>query len=524
MVSWPVAAHYRAQARVADYNRQLKARGEKLTIAELAPPPSAEGIRGSDALFRAARQMLVLSANISNLPPTMKYLAPGHALVAWQQATLPTPDSTNIWPGLAAVLAANADDLADIRDALQVSILSFDLDYHQGFNLLLPHLSRLKTISQWLSADAIHCLHEGRVTNAWDNLLALAQLVERDKGDPVVISLLVRVSMGSIAFNATWEALQAPACPEEQLRQVQAAWESLDLLTHMEAAFAMTRAVEAEGLAAWRESYSNLQGGPFGSGVGSSGMAELAQLTKDVFNDPQEGIKALAQRYPGYWCWRYWQSYDEELASAQTIQAALDAVRKTRKEHALAPAREQFDRAEAHVQQVHPPARNWVGYSVAFGGQINRILSRLTILEIERSLLVTAIALKRFHLKHGSYPAELSALTPEILREPWRDPMDGKPLRYRLNPDGSFLLYSVGDDGVDNGGDPSLPKPSSDGSAKRWWQARDAVWPQPATREEVFADFQKLARERHTTGLLPPQPFQRYDLPPRANVTTNIPR
>lgn len=535
LVSWPVAAHYRAQARVAGYKRQLQAMGEKLTIAELAPPPSAEGLRGSDALLLAARRTVLLPANSSNLPPTMKYLAPGRALVAWQQAVLPTSDSTNIWPGLADVLAANTDDLADIRAVLQAPVLSFDLDYHQGFNLLLPHLSQLKTISQWLSADAILCLHEGRVTNAWDDLLALAQLAERDKDEPVLISLLVRIAMGSIAINATWEALQAPAGPEEQLQQVQATWESVDLLTQAEAAFAMSRAVEESGLAAWRESYPNLQGGPFATGGGGSGLAELAQLSKDVLNDPKEGIKALAQRYPGYWCWRYWQSYDEELASAETIQAALDAVRKARKDHALAPAREQFDREDTRVQRLYPPAANWLGYSVAFGGQLNRILSRLTCLEIQRSLLVTAIALKRFHLKHGTYPAELSALVPDILREPERDPMDGKPLRYRLNPDGSFLLYSVGDDGVDNGGDPSWVKPRPNAASKRWWDARDAVWPQPASAAEVLAEFKRLRKDWEPPGSPPPGQsrtaaleqlkfYERYRLTPPTNLTTNMPR
>ena len=70
--------------------------------------------------------------------------------------------------------------------------------------------------------------------------------------------------------------------------------------------------------------------------------------------------------------------------------------------------------------------------------------------------------------------------------------MDGRPLRYHLNPGGLFLLYSVGEDGVDNGGDTTL----SPDAHNNWSMGRDAVWPQPATPEEVKADFEKLNRRR----------------------------
>ena len=38
--------------------------------------------------------------------------------------------------------------------------------------------------------------------------------------------------------------------------------------------------------------------------------------------------------------------------------------------------------------------------------------------------------------------------------------MDGQPLRYRRNADGTFLLYSIGENGKDDGGNPSGNGPS----------------------------------------------------------------
>jgi hypothetical protein len=103
-----------------------------------------------------------------------------------------------------------------------------------------------------------------------------------------------------------------------------------------------------------------------------------------------------------------------------------------------------------------------------------------------KQMAVTAIALKRYQLKHGSYPPDLNSLVPEFVPSVPLDPVDGRPLRYRQNANGTFQLYSVGENGKDDGGDPSLGKGVESRSFN--WQnphALDWVWPQPATEEEI---------------------------------------
>jgi hypothetical protein len=48
----------------------------------------------------------------------------------------------------------------------------------------------------------------------------------------------------------------------------------------------------------------------------------------------------------------------------------------------------------------------------------------------------------------------LTALTPEFMAEVPLDEFDGKPLRYRREDEG-FILYSVGTNLVDDGGEDS---------------------------------------------------------------------
>jgi hypothetical protein len=122
-----------------------------------------------------------------------------------------------------------------------------------------------------------------------------------------------------------------------------------------------------------------------------------------------------------------------------------------------------------------------------------KAFSKIEKVEAARRLTVTAIALKRYHLKNGKYPSQLAELTPEFVAAVPKDPVDGKPLRYQRNPDGTFLLYSIGEDGVNNGGN---PMPASGNSLSfSWQQGRDWVWPQPATAAEI-----KLWRDHRATA------------------------
>jgi hypothetical protein len=85
---------------------------------------------------------------------------------------------------------------------------------------------------------------------------------------------------------------------------------------------------------------------------------------------------------------------------------------------------------------------------------------------------------------------------PEFLSSVPLDPVDGEPLRYRRNGDGTFLLYSVGENGVDDGGDPSLEKGIT-GSNFNWQipHALDWVWPQPATAAEIQKYYEEQAKK-----------------------------
>jgi hypothetical protein len=88
--------------------------------------------------------------------------------------------------------------------------------------------------------------------------------------------------------------------------------------------------------------------------------------------------------------------------------------------------------------------------------------------EAQNALLLAAMALRAYRLEKGSYPGSLDALvTGGYLSKVPRDPFGGADhaLRCRRTESG-FLLYSLGPDGKDDGGEP-IDNPAAEGNARR---------------------------------------------------------
>jgi hypothetical protein len=84
-----------------------------------------------------------------------------------------------------------------------------------------------------------------------------------------------------------------------------------------------------------------------------------------------------------------------------------------------------------------------------------------------------ACALERYRLAHGEYPETLDALVPQYIQIIPHDLIGGQPLHYRRTNDGKFLLYSIGRNETDDGGQPS----PNDENGRMDYTKGDWVWP-----------------------------------------------
>lgn len=107
--------------------------------------------------------------------------------------------------------------------------------------------------------------------------------------------------------------------------------------------------------------------------------------------------------------------------------------------------------------------------TIVEAGPARRLASLLKIyvFETTRSIAVEVRArqflilctLVDFHEANGEFPADLNQLEPDFLAAIPNDMVDGQTMRYRRLADGGCQLWSIGSDGVDNGGKTSDASP-----------------------------------------------------------------
>jgi hypothetical protein len=492
LIIWAYVFHARREWALVDYKHQLHSAGERLSVDELLPRPLAAESNGARFFIQAQRQIVAVATLLDTNPPeAMWMVAPGKAMVAWKQSDV-RGDSTNTWEQVEAELARERDALDLLEQIIQLPAFDFHLDYHQGYTLLLPYLAIVKKSAQRLKTAALCELRWGETARAATRVRAILALSKGLADERLVISQLVRLSIAHIALTANWELMQSFAVTEEQLADLQNAWMSEDYLPGAENALLMDRAMGEQTADEIRESsanYRRVMG--FGSSPSGGSGDWLGNLGRTATDKGKETM------------WRYAWSYPDQLKGLQGKQGLLDALRRLKAgdSYKAALALQTRKLAELGIEQ-----RTKDDDGVLFGGgedpryvftdsvlALERFPRRLMNAETARQLVITTIALKRCQLKRGNHPQNLAALVPEFLPAIPRDPVDGQSLRYKLNPDGTFLLYSIGEDGVDNGGDPATPASTK---TFPWLKGRDMVWPVPATDAEVFARREKIHGQR----------------------------
>jgi len=487
LVLLPLIAHYRAKAAVVKFTAQLRAQGERLTIDELVPLPPLDKPNGAGAVLNAMSRMTSFDYELQ--PGVMKMLQPGHARIVWQQTTLPTDKSEDIWPGLRAYVETNRAALAELHEAIGQPVLHFQVQYHLGFNAGRSHLMQLKSASQRLSAATVMAMRDERTEDAFANLRALISLPAHYREEPFMISQLVRCAMVAIAAGPTWEGLHYPHWSEQQLAQLQAAWESLQVIPQMERALAMERACVLVEYARARESLNRLSQMSFPAG--GTPLGDLAEVGNKMIEDPGEGLEEFMDRFPRRWVWKWWNCYHDELWFLQTAQQVLDTARKAADGAPFVSLQED---GKANSLRRGETPRQFLLARLLEADTYAKALDKVAVTETQRRVVVTVIAIERHRRRSGKLPAELAALVPALLPAIPIDPMDGQPLRYRLTGTNSFVLYSIGLDGKDDNGDVSPKEPGSRNFF--WTQSKDWVWPQPSTAEQLRDFNSQLEQKR----------------------------
>jgi len=497
----PVIRHYQLRFAVESYLAELKAKGEPMELAQVIPPPvppeqnSADNFRHAAELIDADKSLLK-----TNYSYGMKMVAPGRAIIRWQEPDIRDKDSTNFWEALESAVAQNKQALNFLRQIIERPALDFQIHYERGlggdFDWTNLNLVQLKKSGVYLSAAALADLRRGDSAAAVKNTKAMLVLANALQEQRYVISELVRIAIAAIAQHVTWEILQSPQLSDEQLAELQTAWQRLDYLQGYRDALNMERVSGELTLSRWRNLSMELEK--------YFGLMRESRETLGIGDEAQSAL-AKSRTAEKIFLWRYWWSYPDELRSLRGHEVMLESSREvqTNGEYLAAFQLQQARLDALGINKVNSELDGIFSTDMDFHSMLSgsiavlgNTLHRVMVAETSKRAIVTAIALKRYQLKHGNYPADLNSLVPEFLPAVPLDPVDGQPLRYRHNADKTFLLYSVGENGVDDGGNPAL-EPGVTSSSFAWQNphALDWVWPQPATAEEIQKYYEEQARK-----------------------------
>ena len=121
--------------------------------------------------------------------------------------------------------------------------------------------------------------------------------------------------------------------------------------------------------------------------------------------------------------------------------------------------------------------------SIIFLPVFSHVPLSMTDSQTQNAFLTVALALRAYHSEQGVYPASLDALVPSYLPAVPADlfALSG-PLHYHKTKQ-SYILYSVGPDGRDDGGKPILHAPTAHDSQA----ARSRIYVLPTTRGDIVA-------------------------------------
>ena len=330
----------------------------------------------------------------------------------------------------------------------------FWMNYDAGYTMLFPHLARLKSCSQYLCLHAEAALKAGDQETALEDIKLSFRLIESIRSEPILISHLVRIAMAQIALQPVWEGLVDRQWTEPELSVIEGELGTMDFLADYY--FAMRG-----------ERGCNLWGVDYIHKVGMSALKEMSAPTDDSQPAELEQLLGMAafRLIPVGWfdqnklslC-RMYEKYllplvgeqDRRVASPATIQQANSALKR---------------------RDVRP---YYVFSSMllpALAGFADKCARAQTSIDLAR----VACALERYRLTSGQFPETLEALVPKFMEKLPHDVINGQPLKYRRTDDGQFVLYSVGWNETDDGGQVGLTK-----SGNPDWQKGDWIWRYPA--------------------------------------------
>jgi hypothetical protein len=317
-------------------------------------------------------------------------------------------------------LADNQAALELLHKGAAIEHSRYPIDLSKGFEALMPYLSDIRTGAKLMQLEAILHAEDSESESAARSITSMLGLGRSLAKEPLLISQLVRVACCGLAISTLEHAVNRTKFTDEQLVHLSRTLADAEDHSAMARAFAGERCA---GVSIFKkpspEILQLINGGSSQWNVMAIGLYKFAGLADmdaiayvDFMNDYMKAMElAHPQRY-------------------KRVQAIEAKVEGTSRIHII-------------LRMIMPA------------------LSRVSIVDTRGLAQLrtarTALAIERYRLATGRLPRTLAELIPAYLKTIPEDPFNGQDIQYRKH-DVGFVVYSVDEDGNDDGGKEKLRK------------------------------------------------------------------
>lgn len=415
--------------------RELEAKGVVLDWDKYIPPP----VPDDQNFFKAPNMQEWFVRGVVKTNGTSFLYNPTNALRGLSTNGLTTATISNVT--VAAAYLEWSDQFQpqfdQIREALKRPFARMDGDYSVPYESPTPNFIQVRILAQALAQRARCHILLGQPNKALDDLTFLNDSRRLLEGAPTgkpmtLVAAMINVAVTGLYADAVAKSFQTHAWSESELTALQKQLESINVLP------AVAQSFESEPAATTRTleiiPWSKLKGS-FYSGDESSIWRRIQLLAWALM--PRGWIyqnMVFVAQIGHEWN----QGYD--LTNNVVLPRKFDDMLR--------------EVNGAVLRDSDNPYKFLAATAVPNFTRAWQTTAHNQAMVIEAQI---ACALERYRLANGAYPETLDALTPQFIEKLPHDLINGGPLIYHRTDDGKFLLYSVGWNETDDGGQVPAP-------------------------------------------------------------------
>jgi len=439
-----------SQHTVSDWKRyqgEMAARGESLDWKDYIPPPpppDAENFGATPLLQSIGRKGKVDPTAWSRINGTglTDQLGKTGDWTTGQRAELKTIQDFLRGAGfplpslprepavdVLAVLEGLKPEFDELHQASQRAFAKLKLAYPAPDSTDVPNFVALRTLSQLLSLRASAELSLGSTNEAFADVQVIHRLAELNRAEPFLVSAMIYCAIRFLALQTFWEGWVSDQWSDQQLKEFQASFASVNLPAALDKAMRGERAavntlVETLNGKQLAQSFAGTRA--------ASGGSWKDELTHFSVQFSPRSLRTGNLLY-----------YNRLLD--RTIFNSYDLSR-----HRVFPGKSDAAAALIGKSLSQTTAQNYLASSALpnFWRALQTVARNQTF--VSEALIVCA--LERYRRANGEYPATLTRLSPDFLENLPHDIISDETLKYRRTANGGFLLYSVGWNETDEGG------------------------------------------------------------------------